>query len=123
MQPKHFERFVKLMGMTGSQSDGEAINALRMATAILIRENITWEEFLTKGIKIQHESWSGSKPVRKAAVSNEQAAPIFQFLLSTLRDGSFRNTIISIYLQWKDKGWVSERQWEVVFNSYKQSRR
>lgn len=42
------ERFLKLMMMTTSDADGEALNALRMANAMLKAEKKTWDDVLTQ---------------------------------------------------------------------------
>lgn len=40
------ERLTKLLAMTTSDNDGEALNALRMANKLLAAEQLTWEEVL-----------------------------------------------------------------------------
>lgn len=40
------DRLRKLMGMTTSEHDGEALNALRMANAILAKAKLTWADML-----------------------------------------------------------------------------
>jgi hypothetical protein len=40
------EKFIKIMMLAQSPSDGEALAALRKANAMLLRERLNWEEFL-----------------------------------------------------------------------------
>lgn len=37
-------KFIKIMGLTTSSSDGEALSAIRKANAILKEKNMSWEE-------------------------------------------------------------------------------
>lgn len=43
------ERLIKIMGLTTSNSDGEALSALRKANEILAGEKLTWAEVLKGG--------------------------------------------------------------------------
>lgn len=45
------EKFTKLMKMTTSSHDGEALNALRMANAMLSRHKLDWSD-ITKAINV-----------------------------------------------------------------------
>jgi len=40
------KRLVQIMGMTGSNGDGEALNAIRMANAMLKSANLSWSDVL-----------------------------------------------------------------------------
>lgn len=40
------ERLSRLLGMTGSAHDGEALNAIRMANALLRKHRTSWAEIL-----------------------------------------------------------------------------
>lgn len=43
------ERLIKFLNLTSSDSDNEAMVALRMALKILKKENLTWEKLLSGG--------------------------------------------------------------------------
>lgn len=43
------ERLTKLMAMTTSSNDGEALNAMRMANKIIKAAGTSWEELLANG--------------------------------------------------------------------------
>ena len=45
-----YKMFLKLMSLTTSSFDGEALNAIRMANAVLARTNQTWEDLLKNKI-------------------------------------------------------------------------
>jgi len=38
------EKLIKILNLTTSDSDGEALNAIRMANAILAKKDLTWEQ-------------------------------------------------------------------------------
>lgn len=40
------EKFIKLLKLSASDADGEAISALRVATKMLTKANLTWEQLL-----------------------------------------------------------------------------
>jgi len=46
MPPADRLRLVRLLGMTGSKHDGEALNAMRMANKMLGENKTTWAEVL-----------------------------------------------------------------------------
>ncbi len=46
LQHSHIERLSRLLGMTGSNHDGEALNAIRAANAMLQKHRLTWPEVL-----------------------------------------------------------------------------
>lgn len=47
MDSKERERLVKLLGMTGSNQDGEALNALRLVNSFLQDRKLTWDQVIT----------------------------------------------------------------------------
>ena len=56
--PPNLDTIIKLMGMTTSSHDGEALNAMRMANAQLKKWNWTWREILTAKIKIMPDPFA-----------------------------------------------------------------
>lgn len=48
-----FHRLKKLMALTISDFDPEALLALRAANAILIKYELTWERVLSRSVKIE----------------------------------------------------------------------
>lgn len=49
----NIEKIVKLLNLTTSDSDGEALNAIRLANSILRKANRTWSDLITGGIAYQ----------------------------------------------------------------------
>ncbi len=48
MSPTEFDRLKKLMQMTQSGNDNEALVALRKANSILSRHKLNWEQFIER---------------------------------------------------------------------------
>jgi ABC-type nickel/cobalt efflux system permease component RcnA len=49
------EKFVKVISLTFSTSDGEALNAIKLCNEMLKKENLTWEDVI-KGSYLEIES-------------------------------------------------------------------
>ncbi|MBX2989124.1 MAG: hypothetical protein KF802_14635 [Bdellovibrionaceae bacterium] len=49
----NIERLVKLLNLTASNSDGEALNAIRLANSILRKANRTWSDLISGGVARQ----------------------------------------------------------------------
>src|SRR5262245_131375 len=56
--PPNLDKIIKLMGMTGSSHDPEAISALRMATELMRKWGWTWEAVLRGKIKIMPDPFA-----------------------------------------------------------------
>ena len=65
------KRFLKIMGMTTSAADGEALNAMRLANQMLADAKMSWEDLLVKG----SEEASSAKAQASTTNSNQAAAP------------------------------------------------
>ena len=49
MDPDKKKRLIQLLGMMGSEHDGEILNAARLAQRLIGSEGLTWEEVLSSG--------------------------------------------------------------------------
>jgi hypothetical protein len=47
LHPNEITRLSNLLGMTGSSHDGEALNAVRLANALLAKHHLTWPAVIT----------------------------------------------------------------------------
>src|SRR5262245_19018431 len=56
--PPNLDKIIKVMGLTGSNQDGEALSALRKATAMLKEWGWTWETILRGKIKIMPDPFA-----------------------------------------------------------------
>lgn len=65
--PPNLNTIIKLMGMTGSSHDAEALSALRMATAQLKKWGWTWEDMLRGKIKIMPDPFANIPNLQQGA--------------------------------------------------------
>ena len=59
------DRLAKLLGMTGSDQDGEALSAIRMANKVLADAKLTWAQIFAS-IPIEHTPRLADPPPRAA---------------------------------------------------------
>jgi len=118
MQAQKFEKFIKLMMMTTSPSDGEALNACRMANGLLLEANLDWRDFLQG--KAQIVSTPGLKGVQgKRYTNSDEINRMLDQVLSHTRGGtSFHNFIMSLNDWWKDNSYLTEKQYNALRKSY-----
>lgn len=97
------EKFVKLMMLTQSDSDGEALNALRRANKLLKEAGQSWQEFI--------------EGTRTARTWSEYADPEPDLELETMLrvcvanvHGAAREFILSLETQYKLRGDLSPKQ-------------
>ena len=141
-----FETFVKLMMMTTSDHDREALTALRKANALLKAEGKNWEELITGLVPMEpdrpppreeeprgrsrprpqretppwegEEAWREDVPRRGSPEYQTFMFGIFEEALAKVRKGSsFRNTVESIHQWWQDKGFLTDAQLRVILKA------
>ena len=124
MSLKEYEQFIKLMGMTSSQHDGEALNAMRLAWSLMAKHNIGWEEILRGKVTVTNQvapfgpgSSPSSIPQGRAVISDAEARDIFETLDRTVK-GGFRDFVESIRTQWETEGWMSLKQHAALKKAY-----
>lgn len=93
----------KLIGMTGSAHDGEALTAVRMANAYLQKHKLTWAEVLE------------AEPLSPDEALKLEIEEAFKIVGSPL--GGFGEFIASIREQWEQQGWLSKKQREALFRA------
>lgn len=119
------EKLAKIMAMTTSDTDPEALAALRMANKLLAAEKLTWEDVLrTRGhdVKISvfrqapGEDWV--QPYLKDQVMIDL---MFRAVFSQPRTGNegFWQTMDGIHQSWLDHKVLTQSQYSALRNSYK----
>lgn len=122
------ELFIKLMMMTTSPIDAEALTALRKANAILAEANVNWEEFLTAlDITRRNKEASVKRQQRQRndenAFSNvagerfdnaDEINPMFERAFANTSGKGFRDFLESVHEWWTSKGFLTERQYQSV---------
>jgi hypothetical protein len=122
-------QFVKLMMMTTSSHDQEALTAIRKANAILASANVNWEEFLgavdeVKASSTRHANSdsdfsdiNGSSSYRGSGACSDASLidPMFEQAFANVRPGSsFRDFIESIHEWWETRGYLTQRQFQAL---------
>jgi NACalpha-BTF3-like transcription factor len=123
-------KFVKLMMLTTSESDNEALVALRKANALLAEANVNWEEFLTAvSANAVAPSASRSRPPRKDDdgfsdigrdakghyIDADDINMLFeQAYAKTRPGGSFREFLDSVHIWWEGNGFLTEKQYAAI---------
>lgn len=117
MEIKDITIFRKLMQLTLSDNDSEALLALRKANALLLKYNNNWEDFINGRVK-------GSAAAQQYTGGSSGIAPhiideAFDFLLRTLdKRNTFRSFIESLHTQWEEKAWLSDKQMSALMKAF-----
>lgn len=131
---------IKLMMMTTSPHDGEALTAIRKANAMLAEANVNWAEFLsavstTKKAtdnefrkppsqrRRQHERSEEDNAFSDVGKGSSQKFddasiidPMFEKAFSNAR-GGFADFLESVHEWWLDKGFLTEKQYYAIKRS------
>lgn len=118
MSVDQLTRFIKLMGMTGSSFDGEALNALRMATSILNEAGHNWEELIRGRVTVERPQQASmqSNPYsnRKVFRDAEEIDECFKILLEGHLSESFRKFVESVHDWWLKNHYLTEAQYKAI---------
>jgi hypothetical protein len=141
---KEISQFQKLMMMTTSDNDPEALVAIRKANTILKNNKINWDEvckqvnFNILSVKNPYgfkDSYQSSKPDYQSRPNTHyQSKPNtssgrttspdilepLQFAMDRC-EGSFYDFLESLKFQFQNKGWLSEAQVAAIMKSAKRS--
>jgi len=123
-------RFVKLMMLTTSIYDGEALTALRKANAMLAGENVNWKEMFERKLKPGAAKPKPEPPPRKpppSAGTIDDPAWIdhmFDVLFEKVRPPSgFRVFVEDVHEWWEERGFLTQAQYDAIKKSYDRCRR
>lgn len=124
-------KLIKLMMMTQSSNDGEALAAVRKANALLKVSNLDWDSFI-RSIPVQRPKPPPSRPMGRGTTDNAPSSHQHHFkdpdiprmLASLMRDskGGFRDFVESINEAWNKYGYLTERQYEAIINAYEREK-
>jgi hypothetical protein len=119
----NLDKFIKLMMMTTSDHEQEALTALRMANAMLAAENKNWEELLKDNIsmwKARREAPGGGYTRHVDPVEIEG---MFEYLFRTVAvDSSFRIFVEDVYTWWQRRGFLTAAQFAALKRAIERSR-
>lgn len=119
MQHSDFLMLKKLLALTASDQDGEALTAARKANALLLRTNVHWFDLV--------DAAEHSRPAPQAQPEPPPAQPertAYQReiddaleLVLTTASGDFRRFILGLKEQWEETGTLSPRQRDALLKA------
>lgn len=114
MKLADFQRLKKLMGLTFSEADGEALNALRAANRLLVAERLTWERVLDRTVQVGADVEPAETAPTDGLSAEVDAA--FETVLDTA-GGSFRTFVLDLHEQWTRHHHLSPNQLAALFRA------
>jgi hypothetical protein len=116
MTATEFEKFIKLMMMTTSSQDYEALSAMRKANALLAGMNRNWEEVL-RG-KVSVKGGEGYQQPFNNFTKHDDAREIDPWFEKLLREvspsSSFREFVEDVHKYWEQRGYLTEAQYRAI---------
>jgi hypothetical protein len=111
----------KLLGMTTSANDNEALVAMRKANQLLKDNRITWGEILRKQVTVAVSQFTDDGPAAAptdiVAATNAKVQDALDFLRG--RDlGKSNDFIASLDKQWAEKKYLKPEQRKPLFEMY-----
>ena len=100
MTPSEFAQLKKLLTLTISDNDAEALGAMRAANRVLMRGGFTWAMLLDRQVPIINEVEAAWRDPIELKMENA---------IVTCAMGDVAK-VSSIYEQWKREGYVTELQ-------------
>jgi hypothetical protein len=117
-----FEKFIKLMMMTTSDHDHEALVALRKANAMLDSVDRNWEELLRGKVTMQVPWPSSGKSSQRHTDAGEINAMFSELMTTVPYNSSFRVFIEDVHDWWERKGFLTNAQYNALKRSIQRTR-
>jgi len=123
---------IKMLGMTGSKHDGEALVAIRKANALLAENNLNWEQVLSSITQTVSRSSYATPPSkrRNAAPSwgdvnaaarddqhhdSDEVDKLFEAAYdNTTPKSSFYEFLESVHTFWTERGYLTTAQYQAI---------
>lgn len=116
-----YNKLVKMMGLTTSENDHEALAALRQANKVLEKGKLTWADVFNRLVSVDMEE-AEPQPDTSAKGQSGDIERAFEIVKRGLRPGSFNDFISSLEEQWREKGYLSPAQREALFKAERNAR-
>jgi hypothetical protein len=126
MKLHDFNRLKKFMQMTFSDSDNEALTAMRQANAVLKREGLDWTRVLDRVVTLDVEDADEPSPPSRNATRAAQPHGIDEAkrindAFDTIEDNDpragFADFIASLKAQWERRHHLTENQKAALFKA------
>jgi hypothetical protein len=116
------QMLIKLLRMTESSHDGEVLNAIRMANALLNKHDANWDEVLRGKVPMIDSDPFAKAPIpgaKASVIKHTDKTEINQYF-NTLagRDlGSFGDYVTDVFKWWTEKQFLTDKQYNVIRNA------
>lgn len=122
------ERLIKLLMMTTSDNDGEALNAMRMANKMVKSSGLGWEDLLNTArhmsISISHHAAPATryKAEENWSPPHLRDQPVIDMMFRTIlahphADG-YREFLESVHQWWLDRKSLTQSQYNAIRRAY-----
>ena len=121
-----YGKLAKVMQLTQSSSDGEALAAIRMANAMLAKVNLNWAELIKNDFEVPEDNLIALRegkhdrtfpPVYEQARQSD-IEEIFACLMTADIEQNFMQVLQSIFSQYNRKRRLSIKQYNVICKAY-----
>lgn len=118
--PTSIEQFTKLMMMTTSPNDNEALTAIRKANAMLAASNNNWQDFIKGKVKMvsTYETQTDSDSSNKHTNAQEINMWFDEICSNPRTSLGFLDFIESVRSWWEQKGFLTDKQYEAIKSAY-----
>ena len=116
MKLSDFNRLRKLMAMTFSDNDTEALTSVRAANRLLKDNGLTWQRVFDRTVRVEN-SVEEAIP-SKGGYSGEEVDRMFEDALSKA-GGGFRDFLLSLQATYDERGRLSEGQMDALVRAAK----
>lgn len=121
--------FIKIMMLTTSGNDGEALSAVRRANSMLKREAKSWEDIIVHGVVVPTTQRARSPPRAgdyvgpEGKVTSDDIDIMFDFLLQKRHSVTYMHFLQDIHSSWNNKGYLTRGQYNALQASYERNSR
>ena len=121
-----YGKLAKVMQLTQSSSDGEALAAIRMANAMLAKVNLNWAELIKNDFEVPEDNLIALRageydrtfpPVYEQARQSD-IEEIFACLMTADIEQNFMQVLQSIFSQYNRKRRLSIKQYATICKAY-----
>jgi len=117
----NLDKFIKLMMMTTSQHDNEALSALRLANAELTKIDVNWDQVIRGRVQINVAAPIPTAPAPNTNPAHHREPHIDEWFDVVLFAGnaspSFTEFLNDMHQWWKEKKFLTEKQYRALENS------
>ena len=117
MRVADFARLKKMMSLTTSENDGEALAALRAANKIIAASGTSWQRIFDRLVTIENpiEAAVDEDAVRRVDKASVDVA--FEAALAKVPPGRFRDFLLDLEAKWQRTNYLTPDELAAVENA------